>query len=129
VPVRKDVTPAPGIHPLGTLKGISKDPQEMHEKLPDLIERWRDTFGVWNKARNQRGICPSRRQADVAKRHEALHIWAARGCSSMVEQQPSKLNTRVRFPSPAPKILDACHRRLFGNPDRFVFAVRVSSFR
>ncbi len=24
------------------------------------------------------------------------------GCSSMVEQQPSKLNTRVRFPSPAP---------------------------
>jgi hypothetical protein len=26
----------------------------------------------------------------------------ARGCSSMVEQQPSKLMTRVRFPSPAP---------------------------
>ena len=26
------------------------------------------------------------------------------GCSSMVEQQPSKLNTRVRFPSPAPII-------------------------
>jgi hypothetical protein len=29
---------------------------------------------------------------------------AARGCSSMVEQQPSKLMTRVRFPSPAPLI-------------------------
>ena len=30
--------------------------------------------------------------------------WAGirRGCSSMVEQQPSKLMTRVRFPSPAP---------------------------
>ena len=27
---------------------------------------------------------------------------AARGCSSMVEQKPSKLTTRVRFPSPAP---------------------------
>ena len=27
---------------------------------------------------------------------------SGRGCSSMVEQQPSKLNTRVRFPSPAP---------------------------
>jgi hypothetical protein len=27
---------------------------------------------------------------------------AVRGCSSMVEQQPSKLMTRVRFPSPAP---------------------------
>jgi iron(III) transport system substrate-binding protein len=46
VPVRNDVTPAPGISPLGTLKGISINPQEMHEKLPDLIERWRDTFGV-----------------------------------------------------------------------------------
>ena len=27
----------------------------------------------------------------------------ARGCSSMVEHQPSKLDTRVRFPSPAPR--------------------------
>jgi hypothetical protein len=25
-----------------------------------------------------------------------------RGCSSMAEQKPSKLTTRVRFPSPAP---------------------------
>jgi iron(III) transport system substrate-binding protein len=46
VPVRSDVTPAPGIHPLGTLKGITKTPREMHEKLPDIIEKWRDTFGV-----------------------------------------------------------------------------------
>jgi bacterioferritin-associated ferredoxin len=30
-----------------------------------------------------------------------------RGCSSMVEPQPSKLMTWVRFPSPAPA-LDAC---------------------
>ena len=28
-----------------------------------------------------------------------------RGCSSMVEQKPSKLTTRVRFPSPAPRDL------------------------
>src|SRR6185503_12550080 len=28
------------------------------------------------------------------------------GCSSMVEQKPSKLMTRVRFPSPAPGIAD-----------------------
>src|SRR4051812_38976707 len=27
------------------------------------------------------------------------------GCSSMVEQKPSKLTTRVRFPSPAPGIV------------------------
>ncbi len=33
---------------------------------------------------------------------EPLHMGGRRGCSSMVEQQPSKLNTRVRFPSPAP---------------------------
>ena len=33
----------------------------------------------------------------------ALHVTGRKycGCSSMVEQQPSKLNTRVRFPSPA----------------------------
>lgn len=30
-----------------------------------------------------------------------------RGCSSMVEQQPSKLNTRVRFPVPAPDLRSA----------------------
>src|SRR5262249_40283750 len=29
-------------------------------------------------------------------------LSSERGCSSMVEQQPSKLMTRVRFPSPAP---------------------------
>jgi hypothetical protein len=29
-------------------------------------------------------------------------LWLDCGCSSMVEQQPSKLNTWVRFPSPAP---------------------------
>ena len=46
VPVRNDVEPMPGIYALGALKGINKDPQEMHEKLPELIERWRDTFGV-----------------------------------------------------------------------------------
>ena len=46
VPVRNDVEPMPGIHALGALKGINKDPQEMNEKLPELIERWRDTFGV-----------------------------------------------------------------------------------
>ena len=31
-----------------------------------------------------------------------------RGCSSMVEQQPSKLMTRVRFPSPAPIFSSTC---------------------
>src|SRR5216684_8531072 len=30
--------------------------------------------------------------------------YLSRGCSSMVEQKPSKLTTRVRFPSPAPRL-------------------------
>jgi hypothetical protein len=33
-----------------------------------------------------------------------LGVVAVRGCSSMVEQKPSKLMTRVRFPSPAPTL-------------------------
>ena len=32
----------------------------------------------------------------------ARRTESPRGCSSMVEQKPSKLTTRVRFPSPAP---------------------------
>ena len=35
----------------------------------------------------------------------------SRGCSSMVEQQPSKLMTRVRFPSPAPTVFRAAPGR------------------
>src|SRR6266702_3229753 len=31
-------------------------------------------------------------------------LFLNRGCSSMVEQKPSKLMTRVRFPSPAPSL-------------------------
>jgi hypothetical protein len=44
---------------------------------------------------------------------------AFRGCSSMVEQQPSKLMTRVRFPSPAPAFArdaDDCPRRCAPEP-------------
>jgi hypothetical protein len=36
------------------------------------------------------------------------------GYSSMVEQQPSKLNMRVRFPLPAPACFQR-HRRIFSN--------------
>lgn len=46
IPVRDDVEPKPGIARLGTLKGIKSDPQELAAKLPELIEKWRDTFGV-----------------------------------------------------------------------------------
>jgi hypothetical protein len=40
-----------------------------------------------------------------------------RGCSSMVEQQPSKLNTRVRFPSPAPNNFNGLARVLRSHSD------------
>jgi iron(III) transport system substrate-binding protein len=46
IPVRSDVEPAPGIPKFGTLKGLTKDPNELHDQVPGLIEKWRDTFGV-----------------------------------------------------------------------------------
>ena len=36
-----------------------------------------------------------------------FRFWA-RGCSSMVEHQPSKLDTWVRFPSPAVQLNKLC---------------------
>ena len=39
----------------------------------------------------------------VRRPRESWLCRPMRGCSSMVEQKPSKLTTRVRFPSPAPK--------------------------
>ena len=53
------------------------------------------------------------RQADARRRRHVDDLPASMaravapsGCSSMVEQKPSKLTTRVRFPSPAP--ISAC---------------------
>src|SRR4051794_16829545 len=70
--------------------------------------------------------CPTRPVGAEAGSAEAMPVsdlmtagrvvFAVRGCSSMVEQQPSKLMTRVRFPSPAPTISKtlarACKRHL-----------------
>src|SRR5205085_1873391 len=47
------------------------------------------------------------RTAGPAGRRKLVHRERG-GCSSMVEQKPSKLTTRVRFPSPAPT-RDAFH--------------------
>ena len=56
---------------------------------------------TWRASRRRCGAasadCVSPRRALRGTGHRRR-----RGCSSMVEQQPSKLNTRVRFPSPAP---------------------------
>ncbi len=45
-PTRLDVQPQPGVVRLGERKGIARDPEQLHKELPDLIEKWRDTFGV-----------------------------------------------------------------------------------
>ena len=55
---------------------------------------------------------------------------AERGCSSMVEQKPSKLMTRVRFPSPAPAASSTARYGREGDPggeSRFLEYRRCSS--
>ena len=44
------------------------------------------------------------RQSGAEDRRNPNRIATTGGCSSMVEQKPSKLTTRVRFPSPAPEL-------------------------
>jgi iron(III) transport system substrate-binding protein len=45
-PTRLDVQPQPGVARLSERKGIPRDPEQLNKELPDLIEKWRDTFGV-----------------------------------------------------------------------------------
>ena len=60
-------------------------------------------LGVPNAARCQAAPRPAETIVEattVARRSMPVNYWR-RGCSSMVEPQPSKLVMRVRFPSPA----------------------------
>ena len=41
--------------------------------------------------------------SEVERSEMGAGVIGVRGCSSMVERQPSKLDTWVRFPSPAPE--------------------------
>ena len=45
---------------------------------------------------------PPPSDTERVKRGKGSRVLETGGCSSMVEQKPSKLMTRVRFPSPAP---------------------------
>ena len=57
---------------------------------------------IWQSPRTLRGSLQKGLRtacATVAENHSFPRVC---GCSSMVEQQLPKLNTRVRFPSPAP---------------------------
>src|SRR6266536_509110 len=63
---------------------------------------------MWDSVRPHHVGCAMRDAAMTQRKlqsrrrtHNSLQ-FAARGCSSMVEQKLPKLTTRVRFPSPAP---------------------------
>lgn len=45
-PTRLDVQPQPGVARISERKGIMRDADQLHKELPELIEKWRDTFGV-----------------------------------------------------------------------------------
>jgi iron(III) transport system substrate-binding protein len=45
-PTRLDVQPQPGVVRLSERKGLTRDPDQLNRELPELIEKWRDTFGV-----------------------------------------------------------------------------------
>ena len=55
-------------------------------------------YGVWLSLARAPGLGPGGRRFESC--HPDLHRTMC-GCGSMVEHQPSKLNTWVRFPSPA----------------------------
>ena len=78
----RDCTPPPAV----SRRGCSDGDQVRH-----AIRVVRQALGLGQPAIR---LTRSRRQ---------WHWRWRRGCSSMVEQKPSKLTTRVRFPSPAPK--------------------------
>ena len=71
-------------------------------------------FG-WQTGLDREG-CPSK-PAGRRRAKFLINSVAFRGCSSMVEQQPSKLMTTVRFRSPAP-IFAAPQLRMASQPSR-----------
>ena len=46
IPIRADVEPRPGVLRAGSVPGFVADPREVADKLPGLVEKWRDLFGV-----------------------------------------------------------------------------------
>lgn len=46
MPLRTDVPPPDGAQPFDKIKLISATPAEIEEGIPDVKEKWRDTFGV-----------------------------------------------------------------------------------
>lgn len=46
MPLRTDVPPPEGAQPFDKIKLISATPAEIEEGIPDVKEKWRDTFGV-----------------------------------------------------------------------------------
>src|SRR3546814_816542 len=82
----------------------------------DLRPRVRGGGGEGFVVEHRRGITRNGKQPvkhasplDLARAARYLRTSGASGYSTMVVQQPSKLNTRVRFPLPAPTPAFSCH--------------------
>jgi iron(III) transport system substrate-binding protein len=46
IPMRTDVQRQPGVADLASLSIIRPSPEELEKKVPEVVEKWRDTFGV-----------------------------------------------------------------------------------
>ena len=67
-------------------------------------ERQQQNIGVWLSLARAPGLGPGGRRFESCHPdccNNNITVSAKCGCSSMVEHQPSKLDTWVRFPSPA----------------------------
>ena len=64
-------------------------------------KNWKKSDGVWLSLARAPGLGPGGRRFESCHPDAVIIIMYICGCSSMVEHQPSKLDTWVRFPSPA----------------------------
>src|SRR5258706_9921960 len=83
-------------------------------ETPDLVDNREFRGGVpeWLKGADCKsvGLAPTLVRIQPSPPGlKAVEIGPRGGCSSMVEQKPSKLTTRVRFPSPAPEGSSRAH--------------------
>ena len=95
--------PAPSAYPIDTPKLF--DNYLSHQPSPASRATARQASSA---SPSEAGEDCRAKAAQQRRRAGFCIVTARRGCSSMVEQQPSKLMTRVRFPSPAPTFSMTC---------------------
>ena len=106
--------PERGLAPLRNrpVKGCHVDPFDKPARRGNN-PRFPGGVPEWLKGADCKSVGLRLRWFESSLLHQAVQVFcssfrvaaaAQGGCSSMVEQKPSKLTTRVRFPSPAPVI-------------------------